>query len=272
MSVGSNNIVSSDSIGFGLQNTVNASRSIVGGYASNLTGSHSIAIGWNNTVTTSSSAAFGVGNSASGYASFAINTSSALGNYSFAQGFSRAAGDYSTAVGSGANTNSNGQFSTSGGRLTYAGDSQYSVLTRGLSTNQVSSGGSYLFGSPINFENGTFSAGVDQISYITINIVISPREKIGTVTGLNIRDVYIAEYTLALVSSIVLGRNRIIGTPTLERTYSDANMSATNIVFNVNPATGLLETTVTPPTWTGGGTLEFRGTITYGASQLGLYN
>jgi len=291
---GSNNLVSgSRSVAFGSFNTVSGGSSIIGGnsntgnnesltignlniagsrgiaagYNSCSTGGHGIAIGWNTRATGSTSSAFNGGN-ASGSYSFAINSSIASGCDSFSANGGSAGGFCSSAFGNGGYSYNASQLST-GDRITYGGDSQFSILTKKLNTGQVSSGGTYSFGG-FQFRNNTFGSGVDQMYYLTVKVLIAPRLLTGTVTGLVRGDLYTAEYTLAANVSTFSPNNRIIGTPQLERSFSDPNMSTTAVAFTMD-GTGDIIVSLTPPTWGGEGTLEFRGTMTIESSELGLY-
>jgi hypothetical protein len=268
IAAGTSNVSGFNSLVVGLCNISSSNRSIAAGYQSCVTGGHGIAVGWNARATGDTSSALNSGK-ANGARSLAVNFGCANGQDSFSANCSLAVGSYSSAFGPGAYGYNNGQVSI-GDRISYYGDAQFSILTKKLNTGQVSSGGTYSFDG-FQFRNGTFGSGVDQMYYLKVKILIAPRSLTGTVTGLVRGDLYTAEYTLAANVSTTPSRRRIIGTPQLERSFSDPNMSTTTVAFTMD-GDGNIVVSVTPATWTDGGTLEFRGTMTIESSELGLYN
>lgn len=274
VAMGNGNIASGqDSVAMGNGSTSSAPYSTSFGYNARATGAHSFAAVYAALASGEQAVAFSNGSIASGISSFSINQSNASGLRSFSQGeLSRASSTNSSAFGYYSFTNLSEQLSI-GRAITYNGDSQYSLLTRNVSTGQVGSGGSYNFSSPdvLKFTNNSFGSGVEQIVFLSVNVVFSPEELTGSVIGLTSHAVFTANYTLAVLFSSTLANNRIVGTPTLERSYSDANMATTSVAFSIDPANGGLVITVTPPIWTGGGTLQWQGTSVLMASQLGVY-
>jgi hypothetical protein len=269
---GSTNTVSGDnSLVSGLQNNVTGARSFATGYSNTVSGSHSIAIGWGNTVSGEHSGSIGLNTSASGVSSFATGqTLSAGGAQSFAQGiYSQTGTANSSAFGNGSYTALTNQQAL-GNHLNYRGDSQTSRVVYSITTGSVASGGSYTFTGTelIVPKNGTYSAGVTQAYLCTAKFIYSTRNKVGTVNTINIKDCFTAIYNFAAKSTNNIGA--LIGTPTLQISFSDPNLASTVVSITIG-ASGEILFTFTPPTWTGGGTIEFRGTLHLEFTEIGVY-
>ena len=269
---GSTNTVSADnSLVSGLQNNVSGTRSFATGYSNTLSGSHSIAIGWGNTVSGDLSGAIGNNTSASGVSSFATgNTLSAGGNQSFAQGiYSQTGTANSSAFGHGSYTSLTNQQAL-GNNLSYRGDAQTSRVIYSITTGQVSTGGTYTFTGTelIVPKNGTYSSGVTQAYLCTAKFIYGAKDKTGTVNTINNKDCFTAIYNFAAKSTVNVGA--LIGTPTLQLSFSDPNLASTVVSITIG-ASGEILFTFTPPTWTGGGTIEFRGTLHLEFTEIGLY-
>lgn len=269
---GSTNTVSADnSLVSGLQNNVSGTRSFATGYSNTLSGSHSIAIGWGNTVSGVHSGAIGINTSALGDSSFAIgNTLVAVGNQSFAQGiYSQTGTANSSAFGYGSYTSLTNQQAL-GNYLTYRGDSQTSRVVYSIGTGSVASGGSYTFtGTELIIpKNGTYGSGVTQAYLCTAKFIYGAKDKVGTVNTINNKDCFTAIYNFAAKSTLNVGA--LIGTPTLQLSFSDPNLASTVVSITIG-ASGEILFTFTPPTWTGGGTIEFRGTLHLEFTEIGLY-
>ena len=269
---GNTNTVSGESsLVSGLQNNVSGTRSFATGYSNTLSGSHSIAIGWGNTVSGDLSGAIGINTSASGVSSFAIGQSvSAGGNQSFAQGISSQTGTAnSSAFGKASYTSLTNQQAL-GNNITYNGDAQTSRVIYSITTGQVSTGGTYTFTGTelIVPKNGTYSSGVTQAYLCTAKFIYGAKDKTGTVNTINNKDCFTAIYNFAAKSTVNVGA--LIGTPTLQLSFSDPNLASTVVSITIG-ASGEILFTFTPPTWTGGGTIEFRGTLHLEFTEIGLY-
>jgi hypothetical protein len=269
---GSNNTAGNASIVGGLQNTISGQRSFGTGYSNTATGGHNIVGGWVNTVGGDRSVAFGTGNNASGQNAFAIGDGTfANGNQSFSQGNNSSASTLnSIAMGYGGFTALDNQLSL-GNRISYPGDVQTSRVVYSINTGQVSSGGNYTFtgGQLIIPKNNAYGSGVTQAYFCTAKFIYGARSKTGTVTTINNKDCFTAVYNFAAKSTQSFGSS-LIGTPTLQLSFSDANLAATVVSITLG-ASGEILFNFTPPTWTGGGTIEFRGTLHLEFTEIGLY-
>jgi len=206
-----------------------------------------------------------------GDSSFAIgNTLVAVGNQSFAQGiYSQTGTANSSAFGYGSYTSLTNQQAL-GNYLTYRGDSQTSRVVYSITTGSVASGGSYTFTGTelIVPKNGTYGSGVTQAYLCTAKFIYSTRNKVGTVNTINTKDCFTAIYNFAAKSTLNVGS--LIGTPTLQLSFSDSNLASTVVSITIG-ASGQILFTFTPPTWTGGGTIEFRGTLHLEFTEIGVY-
>ena len=270
---GNTNTVSGESsLVSGLLNNVSGQRSFATGYSNTVSGGHSIAVGWGNTVSGAYSGSIGIGTSASGTSSFATgDTLSAGGAQSFAQGsYSQTGTANSSAFGNGSYTSLTNQQAL-GNYLNYRGDSQTSRVVYSITTGSVASGGSYTFTGTelIVPKNGTYAAGVTQAYLCTVKFIYSTRNKVGTVNTINIKDCFTAIYNFAAKSTNNIGA--LIGTPTLQLSFSDPNLASTVVSITIG-ASGEILFTFTPPIWTGGGTIEFRGTLHLEFTEIGVYS
>ena len=270
--VGILNTVSDVGLVSGYQNTVTGTRSFGTGYSINVTGGHSIGIGWAVIVNGQSSGAIGNGVVAGADTSFAINASA------------RAYGISSLAANSESETSTLGSSAfgyrgytaldyqqSLGNSIVYKGDAQTSKVIYNINTGQVSSGGNYTFtGSQLIIpKNSAYGAGVTQSYFCTAKFIYGARAKTGTVTTINNKDCFTAVYNFAAKTTSGLG-GALIGTPTLQLSFSDANLAATVVSITLG-ASGEILFNFTPPTWTGGGTIEFRGTLHLEFTEIGLY-
>jgi hypothetical protein len=261
-----------ESLVAGFQNNVSGPRSFASGYSNTVSGAgHSIAVGWSNTVSGENCGVIGDGSSASGTSSFAINKSTnAGGQNSFTQGFYTQTGTLnSSAFGYGGYTSLTNQQAL-GNYLSYRGDSQTSRVVYSINTGDVASGGTYTFtgGQLIVPKNSTYGNGVTQAYLCTAKFIYSTRNKVGTVNTINIKDCFTAIYNFAAKSTNNVGA--LIGTPTLQLSFSDPNLASTGVSITIG-ASGEILFTFTPPTWTGGGTIEFRGTLHLEFTEIGVY-
>jgi hypothetical protein len=269
---GNTNTVSGDSsLVSGFQNNVSGSRSFATGYSNTVSGGHSIAVGWGNTASGAYSGSIGSGTSASGTSSFATGDGVVAGGaQSFAQGsYSQTGTANSSAFGFGSYTSLTNQQAL-GNYLNYRGDSQTSRVVYSITTGSVASGGSYTFTGTelIVPKNGTYSAGVTQAYLCTAKFIYSTMQKVGTVNTINTKDCFTAIYNFAAKSTNNVGA--LIGTPTLQLSFSDPNLASTVVSITIG-ASGEILFTFTPPTWTGGGTIEFRGTLHLEFTEIGVY-
>lgn len=268
---GTQNIAGDDAIVGGYLNTV-ALRSIGTGYSNTATGGHNIVSGWGNTVGGSRSVAFGTGNNVSGASAFVMGESNSVGgNNSFAQGYySQATALNSVAMGHGGYGILDNQMSL-GNRITYQGDAQTSTVIYSINTGPVSSGGNYTFtGSGLIIpRNSSYGSGVTQAYFCTAKFIYGTRSKTGIVTTINNKDCFTAVYNFAAKTTFGSG-GAFIGSPTLQLSFSDPNLAATVVSITLG-ASGEILFNFTPPTWTGGGTIEFRGTLHLEFTEIGLY-
>jgi hypothetical protein len=269
---GTSNIVNGfESVVSGLQNTVSATRSFVTGYSNNVSGGHSIVVGWGNGSTSSFSGIIGINCFANGTSSFSIgDNTNTNGAQSFAQGLgSKTETANSSAFGDGGYTSLTNQQSL-GNNISYLGDSQTSKVVYSINTGQVSTGGTYTFTGTelIVPKNNTYGSGVTQAYLCTAKFIYGARAKTGTVTTINNKDCFTSIYNFAAKSTLNVGA--LIGTPALQTSFSDANLTTTTISITIG-ASGNILFSFTPPTWIGGGTIEFRGTLSLEFTELGLY-
>jgi hypothetical protein len=262
-----------ESLVAGFQNNVSGPRSFASGYSNTVSGAgHSIAVGWSNTVSGESCGVIGDNSSASGTSSFAINKSTnASGQNSFTQGFyTQTSTLNSSAFGYGGYTSLTNQQAL-GNYLSYRGDSQTSRVVYSINTGDVASGGTYTFtgGQLIVPRNSAYGSGVTQAYLCTAKFIYSTRNKVGTVNTINIKDCFTAIYNFAAKSTNNIGA--LIGTPTLQISFSDPNLASTVVSITIG-ASGEILFTFTPPTWTGGGTIEFRGTLHLEFTEIGVYS
>jgi hypothetical protein len=262
-----------ESLVAGFQNNVSGPRSFASGYNNTVSGAgHSIAVGWSNTVSGESCGVIGDNSSASGASSFAINkTTNAGGQNSFTQGFyTQTSTLNSSAFGYGGYTSLTNQQAL-GNYLSYRGDSQTSRVVYSINTGDVASGGTYTFtgGQLIVPRNSAYGSGVTQAYLCTAKFIYSTRNKVGTVNTINIKDCFTAIYNFAAKSTNNVGA--LIGTPTLQLSFSDSNLASTVVSITIG-ASGEILFTFTPPTWTGGGTIEFRGTLHLEFTEIGVYS
>ena len=270
---GTSNIVNGqESLASGLQNTVSGSRSFATGYSNNVGGGHNIAVGWGNTITGGMSGVIGTGCSAGGNSSFANGDGSqANGAQSLAQGYASYTGTAnSSAFGLGGFTALTNQQAL-GNRLNYIGDSQTSKVVYSIATGLVSSGGTYTFtGNELIIpKNLSYGSGVTQAYLCTAKFIYSTRAKTGTVNTINAKDCFTAIYNFAAKSTLGFG-SALIGTPALQTSFSDTNLTATVIAITIG-GSGEILFSFTPPMWTGGGTIEFRGTLSLEFTEIGVY-
>jgi hypothetical protein len=242
------------------------------GYQAIASGTHSFAAVWGATASGNSSVAFGKGSRSSAVNSFALNAGVAAGENSLAQGnLSETSTLNSSAFGFGSYTALNNQLSLGNYTGTYKGDSQMSRVTYPINTGNVSSGGTYTFtGAQLIIpKNATYGSGVTQAYLCTAKFIYSTRNKVGTVNTINIKDCFTAIYNFAAKSTNNIGS--LIGTPTLQISFSDPNLASTVVSITIG-ASGEILFTFTPPTWTGGGTIEFRGTLHLEFTEIGVYS
>jgi hypothetical protein len=268
---GLQNVVGDDGIVGGYLNTV-ALRSIGTGYSNTATGGHNIVGGWGNTVGGDRSVAFGTNNNVSGGSAFATGeTCRATNSRAFAQGNgSEATAVNSIALGNGGYGVLDNQMSLAN-IINYKGDAQVSRVIYSINTGQVSSGGNYTFtgGQLIIPKNSAYGSGVTQAYFCTAKFIYGTRSKTGTVTTINNKDCFTAVYNFAAKTTSGVG-GAFIGSPTLQTSFSDANLAATVVSITLG-ASGEILFNFTPPTWTGGGTIEFRGTLHLEFTEIGLY-
>lgn len=258
------------SVAFGYQSQAQNTYSIALGYQATASGAHSFAAVWGANASGNSSIALGNLASASGINSIAVNRGVAGGQNSLAQGFtSQTSTLNSSAFGLGSYTSLDAQQSL-GQNISYKGDSQTSRVTYPINTGSVSSGGTYTFtGSQLIVpKNGTYGSGVTQAYLCTAKFIYGARNKSGTVTTINNKDCFTAIYNFAAKSTNNTGA--LIGTPTLQISFSDTNLSTTSISITIG-ASGEILFSFTPPTWIGGGTIEFRGTLHLEFTEIGLF-
>ena len=250
-----------------LANTSTVTYGIAMGYNSSVTATHGIAIGYNASASANPSVAIGAGASAGAANSVALSGGLTTGQYSLASGDgARATALNSVSLGAGPYTYMSGQFANSSGRMTYFGDSQYSILTGNTVQTNVTSGQTFNFPG-IRPSNATFSSGVWQFWFAEITVVYVVRIKDASVTVFSAGDVYTAKYNLCVRSNT--SGTVIVGTPLLISTFSNAGMSTTSVTFSI--VSNNLQVNVTPPTWTGGGVASFRGTVSYNLTELGVF-
>lgn len=266
-----NTVSGQESLASGLQNNVSGTRSFATGYSNTLSGGHSIAVGWGNTVSGVNSGIIGIDSSLSGNSSFATGEQvSAGGNKSFAQGsYSQTGTANSSSFGNGSYTSLTNQQAL-GNFIAYRGDCQTSRVVYSIATGSVASGGSYTFTGTelIVPKNGTYGSGVTQAYLCTAKFIYSTRNKVGTVNTINTKDCFTAIYNFAAKSTSNVGS--LIGTPTLQSSFSDPNLASTVVSITIG-ASGEILFIFTPPTWTGGGTIEFRGTLHLEFTEIGVY-
>ena len=258
------------SVAFGYQSQAQGTYAIALGYQATASGAHSFAAVWGASASGNSSVALGRASSASGINAIAVNKGIASGENSLSQGdISQASTLNSSAFGLGSYTSLNSQQSL-GQNISYKGDSQTSRVTYPINTGSVSSGGTYTFtGSQLIVpKNGTYGSGVTQAYLCTAKFIYGARNKSGTVTTINNKDCFTAIYNFSAKSTNNVGA--LIGMPTLQTSFSDANLSTTSISITIG-ASGEILFSFTPPTWIGGGTIEFRGTLHLEFTEIGLY-
>ena len=255
--------------GPGVAMLVNATASTYGvalGYGATA-GTHGVAIGYQSSATGNPSVAIGYQSSATGSNSVAIAKGTASGTSSVALGeYSISNAPFAFATGTGSYAYLDGQLSVAGGRISYSGTSQLSFTTKALQTGVVNSGGTYSFAGvkPIN---GTYSSGVSQVWFVTVDIIVGVKGKTTSVTEFNLSDFYCFSYKLAVTSNNNTGV-QIVGTPQLLNTAGHSSMSTTSISFTV--VSNQLVTSFTPPTWASG-QANFNGVVSYTATELGIY-
>jgi hypothetical protein len=257
ISLGVSNTTSTYSLAFGYQTSAGAAHSIAGIWGANASGNSSLALGRNSSASNESSIAIGESSSSGGLRSTALT-----GGATAATG--------TTAIGPGTYTYMYGQSSFSSDRLTYGGDSQYTIQTARIYQDSVTSGTTgFTYGltsGVIKPSNGTYSSGVKQNWLVEARIMLGVRNPN---YKFNSGDIYTSIYTLALKSNISTG-TQLIGTPQLKDSFYDSSFSGTSVSFTIGPSNNLL-VTVVPPSWTGSTTNDFRGTLTLTISELGIY-
>ena len=238
------------------------------GYDAQSLNAHALAFGYSSRANGHSSVAIGrlaIANAADSVA-FHNATSAGINSAAFGNG-STTTGTSSMATGSNAYTYLTGQLAVSGGSLNYKGDSQYSIYTGNLNTGIVNSGGTYSFAG-IRPSNSTFGSDVTQIWYVECVVVFAVKGRTTAITEFALRDTYSIKYKLAVKSTNSLGTT-ILGTPVADSSFSDASMATTSVTFTI--VSNNLVVNVTPPTWTSGGQMQFRGTASFGITELGVY-
>ena len=238
------------------------------GYDAQSLNAHALAFGYSSRANGHSSVAIGrlaIANAADSVA-FHNATSAGINSAAFGNG-STTTGTSSMATGSNAYTYLTGQLAVSGGSLNYKGDSQYSIYTGNLNTGIVNSGGTYSFAG-IRPSNSTFGSDVTQIWYVECVVVFAVKGRTTAITEFALRDTYSIKYKLAVKSTNSLGTT-ILGTPVADSSFSDASMATTFVTFTI--VSNNLVVNVTPPTWTSGGQMQFRGTASFGITELGVY-
>lgn len=238
------------------------------GYDAQSLNTHALAFGYSSRANGHSSVAIGrlaIANAADSVA-FHNATSAGINSAAFGNG-STTTGTSSMATGSNAYTYLTGQLAVSGGSLNYKGDSQYSIYTGNLNTGIVNSGGTYSFAG-IRPSNSTFGSDVTQIWYVECIVVFAVKGRTTAITEFALRDTYSIKYKLAVKSTNSLGTT-ILGTPVADSSFSDASMATTSVTFTI--VSNNLVVNVTPPTWTSGGQMQFRGTASFGITELGVY-
>jgi hypothetical protein len=257
ISLGVSNTTSTYSLAFGYQTSAGAAHSIAGIWGANASGNSSLALGRNSSASNESSIAIGESSSSGGLRSTALTGGAA-------------AATGTTAIGPGTYTYMYGQSSFSSDRLTYGGDSQYTIQTARIYQDSVTSGTTgFTYGltsGVIKPSNGTYSSGVKQNWLVEARIMLGVRNPN---YKFNSGDIYTSIYTLALKSNISTG-TQLIGTPQLKDSFYDSSFSGTSVSFTIGPSNNLL-VTVVPPSWTGSTTNDFRGTLTLTISELGIY-
>jgi hypothetical protein len=240
------------------------------GYQSNASAAHSFVQGPNASASGNGSTAIGNSSNAQGGDSFALASSTAIGLKSFAQGNgSRSSTDNSSTFGSGAFTSLTNQQAL-GNNIVYIGDSQTSKVVYSINTGLVASGGTYTFAGAqlIIPKNNTYTSNVGQGYICTAKFIYGATQKAGTVNTINNGDFFTSIYNFAAKSQFSIGGS-LIGSPTLQSSFSDSNLTLTVISITIGTS-GEILFTFTPPTWTGGGTIQFRGTLSLEFTELGI--
>jgi len=242
------------------------------GYQAIASGAHSLAAIYGAAASGNSSVALGRGSRSTGTNSCALNSGLSTGENSLSQGnLSEPSTLNSSAFGLGSYTALNNQQSLGNYTGNYKGDSQMSRVTYPINTGSVSSGGTYTFtGAQLIIpKNGSYSSGVTQAYLCRAKFIYGARNKSGTVTTINNKDCFTAIYDFAAKSTNGIG-GALIGTPTLQTSFSDSNLLGTTISITIG-SSGQILYSFTPPSWIGGGTIEFRGTLHLEFTEIGLF-
>lgn len=258
------------SVAFGNGSQATSIYAVALGYQAIANGAHSFAAVYGANASGNSAVALGRSSQSGGTNSCAVNGGQASGENSFAQGnLTQPTTLNSSAFGSGSSTFLNNQLAI-GNNINYRGDSQASIVTYPINTGSVSTGGSYTFTGAqlIVPKNSSYGAGVTQAYLCTAKFIYGARNKSGTVTTINNKDCFTAIYNFAAKSTNNVGS--LIGTPMLVNSFADTNLSTTSISITIG-ASGNILFTFTPPSWVGGGTIEFRGTLHLEFTEIGLY-